>query len=322
MGGGRWDDAAYRTSRDIRTSKGIDDFAYTKTASVTHSNLDPKRINSKPFGKLESRDSDEHPESNAVLVDFDVTGSNFSRAEVAQKKLCELMVLLGKYLTDPQVAIAANDDVTTSGNQCIQISDFESDIRIDEHLRNIRLIGMGGANDGESYDLVLYAAARKTVLDCFEKRGRKGYLFMYADEPIFDWVAAEHVEAVFGDHIQKDILIADIIEEARKLYHVFVLWPVGGYDHARAKYVKLLGEEYVITLQDPSKICEIIGITIGVNESKVGIDEATADLVAIGLSKEIASGLTEALIPLASGAVVKTVAGLPDLAGGSGADRL
>src|SRR5260370_34214086 len=95
------------------------------------------------------------------------------------------MALLGNYLSDPQVAVAANDDFNSVGLSATQISDFESDIRIDEHIRNIWLTGQGGGNDGESYNLLLYAAARKTVLHCFEKRGNRGYLLLYADAPIY-----------------------------------------------------------------------------------------------------------------------------------------
>lgn len=290
MGGGSWDSSTYHTSTATRRSAGIADFAYTATATSVHPNLDPRRINSKPFGRLESRDSTEHPESNAVLVSFDVTGSNRARAVDAQKVLPSLMGLLGKYLTDPQVAFAANDDVNFT-SAAVQISDFESDIRIDEHLRNIWLVGLGGGNNGESYDLILYAAARKTVLDCYEKRGRKGYLFMYADEPIFDKVKAREVKSVFGDDIQGDIPIAEIIEEARKLYHVYIIWPIGGYDNAREQFNHLFGEEYVLELQHPNLICELIGSTVGMNEKDLSPDDVVKDLVSVGVDKSSATAL-------------------------------
>jgi hypothetical protein len=188
MGGGRFDSDTYTSSKTDRATKGIDDFAYSRSAKKVHDNLNPERINKKPFGMLESRDSAEHPDSNAVFVSFDVTGSNIHNAIEAQKKLPNLMALLVKYLPDPQIAIAANDDINFVGENSIQISDFESDNRIDEHIRNVWLTGMGGGNDGESYDLIMYAAARKVVMDCLEKRGRKGYFFAYADEPIFEQV--------------------------------------------------------------------------------------------------------------------------------------
>ncbi len=316
MGGGTFDAGTYYADARSRRELGMDDFAYSASATCVHASLDPKRINSKPFGKLESRDSEEHPESNAVLVEFDVTGSNYRRAVDAQKALCNLMTLLPKYLSDPQVAIAANDDFGFEPQKALQISDFESDNRVDEHLRNTILVKNGGFNLGESYDLVLYAAARKTVLDCFEKRGRKGYLFLFADEPFFDQVKASEVLAVFGDKIKDDIPIADIIAEVRKLYHVFVLYPADNrVSVSYNQYIELFGKEYVITLKHPSMICEVICSTIGINEAVVTVEEAREDLVALGVAPAAADDISEALLPLS---LVRSLTRISDLPRGRG----
>jgi hypothetical protein len=324
MGGGRWDDDRYTKATATRRSTGVDDFEYSKAASKVHENLDPKRINKKPFGKLESRDSKDHPESNAIVVCFDVTGSNIQNAQEAQKKLPNLMKLLEKYIPDPQIAVAANDDINVQGTNSIQFSDFESDNRIDEHIRNVWLTGDGGGNDGESYDLLMYAAARKTVLDCFEKRGRKGYFFMYADEPIFPQVKKVDVATIFGDKIQHDIPVVEIIEDLRKLYHVYVIWPGGsqhGYEHAKQQYLKLFGEESVLVLQHPNLICEMIGGVIGLNEERVG-DSASLkrDLLEAGTSGRDAEGVATSLAPLLKGKVDK--AGSLPKTGRGGASRL
>ena len=320
MGSGRYDDSVYTSSTASRRATGTPDFAYTATAAATksiHATLDPKRINSKPFGKLESRDSTEHPESNAVLFCFDVTGSNYTRAVDAQGRLNTLMGLLTKYLPDPQVAVAANDDYKVEPEGAVQISDFESDNRIDEAIRNLWLVRDGGGNDGESYTLLLYAAARKTVLDCFEKRGKKGYMFMYCDEPFYSPTAhssgasrgydhlpivqKDEVKAVFGDDIQADIPLVDIIEEVREKYHLYIIWPEGGYRHAREQYVELFGDESVITSQHPNLICELVASLVGLNEDKITADDAIADLVKVGgLTKSVATdvvkGVSTALV--------------------------
>ncbi len=309
MGGGSWDDKTYSSSSSTRAAKGIDDFEYTKHATATHTNLDPKRINSKPFGKLESRDSVEHPLSNPVMVVFDVTGSNRERAVDAQKKLPSLMTLLQKYLTDPQVAVGANDDYKVEGIDAVQISDFESDNRIDDHIRSIRLIGNGGGNDGESYDLLLYAAARKTVLDSVEKRGKKGYLFMYADEPFFKQVLKTEVLDVFGDTIEKNIPIAEMIEEARRLWNVFIVWPKGGYRHSREQYVQLFGEESVLDSQHPNLLCELIASTIGLYETTATPASLITDLVTVGVKKHEAVELSAALAHIAGAASLVATGG-------------
>lgn len=307
MGGGRWDSDSYRSvvSMNVNTAKTLRKsykdvaFKYSNSEEAqiekkVHPNLDPARINKKPFKKLESRDSAEHPESNAVLVCFDVTGSNYERAVQAQQKLGGLMDMLTKYMADPQVAISSNDDYNIEPERCIQIADFESDNRVDDHLKNIILVGRGGGNMGESYDLILYAAARKTVLDCMEKRSKKGYLFMYADEPFFDQVSADAVNDVYGDRLQADIPIKQMIKEVEKLYNIFIIWPDGGYIQARDQFVKLFGKERVLTLQDPSLICELIGSVIGINEEKIAnSNDMVKDLVAAGTSKEDAAKIAK-----------------------------
>ena len=292
MGGGAWDSGTYHSSKSTRAASGVADFAYTQSATSAHTNLDPKRINSKPFGKLESRDSTEHPNSNPVLVCFDVTGSNIERAVDVQKKLPTLMELLNKYLTDTQVAVAANDDYKVVGTNAIQISDFESDIRVDEHIRNIFLVGNGGGNNGESYDLLLYAAGRKMVLDSVEKRGKKGYMFMYADELVFPNVLKHEVADVFGDKIERDIPIAEMIEEAQKNFHIFVIWPRGGEDRAHEQYKKLFGEENVLVSQHPNLLCELIASTVGLYEAKPA-DVVVNDLIAIGVGDSEAKALVK-----------------------------
>jgi hypothetical protein len=219
------------------------------------------------------------------------------------------MELLNKYLTDPQVAVAANDDFKVVGNDSVQISDFESDNRVDDHIRNIWLVGNGGGNDGESYDLLLYAAARKVVLDSVEKRGKKGYLFMYADEPIFDHVSKSEVKKIFGDTIEKNIPIAEIIEEAHRNFNIFLIWPNGGYLHAREQYVKLFGEDSVLTSQHPNLLCELIASTVGLYESKATPDSVVTDLVAIGVGDKEAKALIKSMAHVSTDTLATSGAG-------------
>ncbi len=309
MGGGSWDTGAYHTSTATRKASGVADFAYTASATSVHTNLDPKRINSKPFGKLEARDSTEHPKSNPVLVCFDVTGSNIQRAVDFQKRLPNLMELLNKYLDDPQVAVAANDDYSYAHHNTIQVSDFESDNRVDDHIRNVFLVGLGGDNDGESYDLLLYTAARKVVLDSVEKRGKKGYMFLYADEPIFDHVDKAQVKAIFGDTIERNIPIAEIIEEARKNFNIFVVWPHGGYDHALKQYRELFGADSVLESQHPNLLCELIASTIGLYESKATLDSVVTDLVSLGVGDKEAKALVKHVSHAAEASLATSGAG-------------
>ena len=94
-----------------------------------------------------------------------------------------------------------------------QVGQFESEIEMEDNLTNFILEGGGGGNAIESYDLNMYFAARKVEFDAYEKRGRRGYMFMVLDERMPKIVNANHVKQVFGDDLQGDIPIEDIYEE-------------------------------------------------------------------------------------------------------------
>ena len=131
----------------------------------------------------ESRDSDAHPESHAVAVLFDVTGSMQGVPRILQANLPKLMGLLIRkgYLDHPQILIGAIGDATCDAAP-LQVGQFESGIEIEEDLGKLYLEGGGGGHITESYELAMYFMARHTAIDCFEKRGRRGYLFVIGDE--------------------------------------------------------------------------------------------------------------------------------------------
>jgi hypothetical protein len=279
MGGGTWNNVTYSGNIATRRLTGTKDFAYHEEAIRTkkiHESLDPRRINKKVAGILESRDSPDHPNSLPIIFTFDVTGSNYRNAVVAQEKLPELMGGLTSITPDPHVAIWSNDDVNSVGRNAIQVSEFEADIRIDDAIRSTWLVSEGGGNNGESYDLLLYCAARKTVTDSFEKRGRKGYMFLYADEPFFTKVSKADVSEVFDDKIEKDIPLEDIIKEVQAKWHLKILWPKTGYANARAQYIKLFGEDNVITVEGPAQLCEVVVNAVRVGEQEVNAAVGTA----------------------------------------------
>lgn len=274
MGGGRFDDSAYHSQAVTRSSQGIDDFAYSNSATRVHETLDPQRIKNKVFHLLESRDSVEHPISTPVIVCFDVTGSNASNAKVVQSLLPQLLGKLQEVVENPQVAIWANDDFKAygagGGRDCLQMGEFESDNRIDEGIRNIWITNNGGGNGGESYDLALYGAARKTITDSMEKRNKRGLMFIYADEPFRTSVLRNEVSDVFGDVIEADIPIEAMIAEVTQKWDVRVIWPSSGYMGARGQYISLFGQDKVIILEAPNAICDQVQDVLSKSELAEG----------------------------------------------------
>ena len=136
-------------------------------------------------------------------------------------------LLLGhKYIADPQILFAAVGDATCD---CVplQVGQFESDNRMDQNLENMILEGGGGGQKTESYELIMYVAARHTAIDCWEKRKRKGYLFIIGDEMAYPMVKMNEVIGHIGVGIQADVPLDDIIREVRQHYHVYYVIPGG-----------------------------------------------------------------------------------------------
>ena len=193
----------------------------------------------------------------------------------------------------------------------LQVGQFESGIEMEDCLTNIFLEGQGGGQNTESYELALYFMARHTALDCFEKRNKRGYLFLTGDELYYPEVKAEEVRRVIGDTLQANIPIADIMKEVEHLYDVYFLIP-GGTSHYNESWLmdgwqKLLGQQ-VLRLDDPNTISEVVASTISLAEG-YDLDTVGRNLEDAGVSKERLGSITKALVPIADTAGRKIVKG-------------
>ena len=195
MGSGRWSTNVYDAAARFRAATGASAFAYSDGgATRVHPALDPFGVTVR-----ESRDSAEHPRSLAIAVLFDVTGSMRGVPRVLQAKLPQLLGLLLRkgYAADPQIMFGAIGDATCD-RAPLQVGQFESDNRMDDDLGRILLEGGGGGQKTESYELALYFMARHTAIDCYAKRGRRGYLFVIGDEMAYPQVKPAEVRDVIG----------------------------------------------------------------------------------------------------------------------------
>lgn len=275
MGSGRWSPVTYHHRADARTAAGKDTFDYSADAMRSgnlrpHQTLDPQGL-----GIRESRDSDEHPSSNAVIISLDVTGSMGAVVRGIHADLPRLHeLLLGHhYLPDPQILFAAVGDATCDSVP-LQVGQFESDNRMDQNLENMILEGGGGGQQTESYELMLYVAARHTATDCWDKRRRKGYLFMIGDEMAYPALKRQEIQRLIGPSApQADIPLEQLIAEVRERYHLFYVIP-GGASNGRDRHIihfweTLLGQDHVLRLKDPADTSESIAQTIGLTEGAI-----------------------------------------------------
>lgn len=289
MGSGRWSSDVYDAAQRYRAASGTGAFAYSDHVTAgspqsqwrAHPSLDPHGLSVR-----ESRDSAEHPESLAIAVLFDVTGSMRRVPRALQTRLPELFgLLLSKgYAAHPQILFGAIGDATCD-RVPLQIGQFESDNRMEDDLGNILLEGGGGGQMTESYELALYAMARHTSLDCHEKRGHRGYLFIIGDELPYAAVKSHEVRDVIGDRIGQDIPFLTVLDEVREKFDVYYVLPAGA-GHAGNRRVletwrQILGQN-VIELDDVDTVCETIALTVGLGEQAIDLAQGLADLAAAG----------------------------------------
>jgi hypothetical protein len=310
MGSGSWSTDVYDAAKRYRRATGASAFAYSDSgARRVHDALNPHGVTMR-----ESRDSDEHPQSVAISVLFDVTGSMGTVPRALQQKLPQLFGLLLRngYAKDPQIMFGAIGDATCD-RVPLQVGQFESDNRMDEHLGNIVIEGGGGGQMTESYELAMHFMARHTSIDCFEKRGRRGYLFIIGDEMAYRKVFGKHRRDILGEASTEDVPLSAVVKEVTRMYDTYFLLPSGtayaGNDTVLGFWRKLLGQN-ALELDDLDAACETIGLTVGLGEGAIDLEEglrdlddvATVDVVSKALARVPARrGVTTTLPPVATG---------------------
>jgi hypothetical protein len=288
MGSGYWSPSTYTDRAAARAASGTDAFAYSSDAVRSghlrvHQTLDPKGM-----GVRESRDSNDHPDSNSIIISLDVTGSMGKVVRGIHADLPQLHeLLLGhKYIPHPQIMFAAVGDATCD-QVPLQVGQFESDNRMDQNLENMILEGGGGGQNRESYELMMYIAARHTAIDCWEKRQRKGYLFIIGDEMAYGYVQKMEIAQLIGPGLEEDIPLAGMITEVRQKYHLYYVIP-GGAAHGTDKRINSFWEEHlgaqsVLHLDQAEDTSECIAMTIGMNEGAITLDDGVAHMQKRGL---------------------------------------
>lgn len=262
MGYSRWSDDAYDFLKDTRIGASADDiFTNNRTGRASDQML-PKGVKFR-----ESRDSDIHPDSLAIAVFLDETGSMGRIPEVlVREKLGPLMnTLIDHGVPHPQILFGGIGD-HHSDNYPLQVGQFESGTaELDKWLTDIYLEGNGGGQSRESYTLAWLFAARHTSCDCFEKRGQKGFLFTIGDEAAWDVLQANALKAIMGYPEAEDLTDAQLLEEVQRTYHVFHIHVnEGSYrDDANVLgYWKKMLAERLIVLNDYNAIAETIATAV------------------------------------------------------------
>jgi hypothetical protein len=212
----------------------------------------------------ESRDSKEHPESVAIIIALDVTGSMGSIPHFLVKEGLPLIMdkIIKSGIKDPQVLFLGIGD-----HECdkypLQVGQFESsDELLDKWLTSVYLEGGGGGNDGESYLLAWYLAAKHTSIDCFEKRKQRGFLFTIGDEPCLREIKKSYLKSIVGERQFDDFTASSLLEEALKSYEVYHIHMKQGHNGRRQEvmdgWAQLIGKPNLIIAKMKEEVADVI----------------------------------------------------------------
>lgn len=267
----------YDTHRHIRSS--------TSSSSVFTSRnlkdeLDPAKLKN---GIRESCDSLDSPNSRAVAIGFDVTGSMgripYEFIKEGFPKFIN-MIQGGVLGYDPHILFAAIGDVMCDSAP-LQVTQFEADTRMLDQLRLFYLEGGGGGNDGESYTMPYYFLARHTKIDCFNKRGKKGIFISVGDDKPHPTISRSEIKEIFGSKENPEEprfnaeQLRDMAAEKYHLYHILLSesgWGSWGVPEA---WKELLGP-HVALLEDSDYLPDLLATILKMQN---GLDK----LKAIGL---------------------------------------
>lgn len=269
MGYSRWDDSSWKSYSSVTRAATSRDEIF-KQRQINEA-FDPSKVIVR-----ESRDSEKNPNSTPIIIGLDVTGSMGIIAEVMAKTgLGELVsgILDRVPVPDPHIMVMGIGDQDDQAP--LQATQFEADIRIAEQLSNIWLEGNGRGNGSEAYDVPWLFAARKTAIDSFEKRGKKGYLFTIGDEnPPPNGITGRNFKRVFGNSEQNDgVSLLDSLSEAQEKYDVFhIIVEQGDYCRRDKKAVtsnwrKIL-DRRAVSLNDYTQVAPVILSVIEVAEGR------------------------------------------------------
>ena len=258
MGGGSY------TARDwdkLRTARSITRESDERELFKTKKFLD--KFNPCFIGMRESRDSDEHPNSTPIAIGLDVTGSmGYLPAEIIKNGLNELMKKLyaSQVIPDPQLMFAACGDYCDEAP--LQVTQFESDIRIAEQLLELWLEGGGYGNGGEDYQLFWYFLAKHTDTDSMKKRNQKGFAFTIGDEPVHDVILPETFKKVFNEDAKTMATeeAQKLCEEKYNLFHIFIEGYYASHDIVPRRTI-FINKTSVVYLPEIiiTVICKVMG---------------------------------------------------------------
>ena len=290
MGSGSFTTSSF-TSYSNSRGRGVNSSGYATADSLTdyytqsyiHKDMVPYHVT------RECVDSEEHPNTIPVILALDLTGSMGGACVKTAQSLNKIMTMLYEKFTDIEFLIMGVGDLECD-HAPVQVSQFESDVRIAEHTDKLYMEHGGGGNGYESYTAAWYFGLKHTKLDCW-KRGKKGIIITMGDEPLNPILYKRHIKGVFGEMPEADIKTETLYKDAVEkfdIYHIAVNDPEDSYSwydtRINSTFSPILGNRLKVSTIErlPMTIVECIEDSVNGNvqtETVSNIEKTESDYI-------------------------------------------
>lgn len=219
MGSGSWTTASYAMySEDAGKTYSA------TTGRVVNQEFHQKRLDEsldpKLFSIRECVNNEEHPNTIPIILGLDVTGSMGDTCKECAEALGVIMASLYKKYKDIEFCIMGIGDLAYDSAP-VQMSQFESDVRIAESLDKVYMEHGGGGNNYESYTAAWYMGLKRTKLDAVEKQGRKGIIITMGDEELNPYLPSDKLNNATNSKEQSNIETNELYKEVSKKFDVY-----------------------------------------------------------------------------------------------------
>lgn len=226
----------------------------------------------------EACDSAQSPHSKGIIYAEDFTGSmGCFLLSLIQKQFPKLIQMTYETVSfNPHIMFMGVGDVEQGDDAPLQVTQFETDLRMLEQLEKLWLEKGGGSNPYESYILPWYFAGKYCKMDCFDKRGEKGFLFTFGDEEPTPDLTADELRTVFGNRDDLDrrkVTATDCLEMASEKFNCYhIILRGSNYDRYVVSKWKNLMDGHACDLSDyeclPELVCTILKMYEGLSKTE------------------------------------------------------
>lgn len=284
MGGGSWRASAFCDySTSVGRTVSLDGMASCQnmfTQYDLNEELNPYKV------IRECCDTEEHPNTIPVILALDVTGSMGSACKRVAQSLNVIMTNLFAKYQDIEFMIMAIGDLLYD-DYPIQASQFESDIRIAEHMDKVYFEGGGGGNNYESYSAAWYFGLNNTDLHCL-KRGKKGIIITLGDEPLNPYLPKDKLNECIGCNLQQNVDTRQLYEQTLQKFDIYHI-AVDDHDTCYRYTKNMIQNTWGQLLGDKLKVCSLDTlpnvieecINISMSDNTINLSENNSDNIPI-----------------------------------------